>query len=392
MFPLFLFRQMTNIGILLPRSSYYQSIGFDIYNGLKLGLKHLDRDEVRILTENVGFGADKNTVYRAAERLILEEDCSIVLAYISHRSANLLRPLFMSTNRILIVLDAGVNLPQEWPSTPNIVFHSLHNCLGAWLTGKLAAESGHKVGGMVTGYYDGGYLHTAALTEGFVQHGGKIEFNHATGYKTDDFSMEPLKNLTREDNNTCLLSLFSGDFNEWFLRDIHEIFPENTPPIYKATFALEESMLEKTPYTTNSIRGITSWTKKLNNPENIEFIQTMKDAGFEANLFSLLGWEIALMSTTAIDLMLKHKNNGREVTNLLKESSYQTPRGTLKFHNESNTTLSPMYKVEVVDNGLGYNGIEIIDEVPNIEYEYEKMSSINLNGAISGWYNSYTCN
>lgn len=392
MFPSFFFRKMTTIGILLPRSTYYQTIGFDLYNGLKLGLKHLDRDDVRIITENVGFGADKNTIYRGAERLILEEDCSVVLAYISHRSANLLRPLFMSTNRILIVLDAGVNLPQEWPSTPNILFHSLHNCLGAWFTGKLAAESGHTVGGMVTGYYDGGYLHTAAITEGFVKHGGKIEFNHATGYKTDDFSMEPLKELTSPNNTSCLLSLFSGDFNEWFLRDIKEIFADRTPPIYKAPFALEETMLERTPYTINSIRGISTWTKKLKNPENIEFLQIMKEAGFEANLFSLLGWETALISITAVDLMLLHKNNGREVTNTLKESTFQTPRGRIKFHNESNTTLSPMFEVKVVDNGLGFNSIEIIDEVSNLEIEYEKMSKIDLNGAISGWYNSYTCN
>src|SRR3989338_2192712 len=101
---------MPKIGVLLPRSSYY---------------------------EIIGFGADKNSVYRAAERILLDENIAVVFAYLTQRSAQLLRPLFMAANRLLIVLDAGANLPQEWPTTPNILYHSLHNSLGAWLSGKM---------------------------------------------------------------------------------------------------------------------------------------------------------------------------------------------------------------------------------------------------------------
>lgn len=383
---------MPTIGILLPRSTYYETIGFDIFNGLRAGLDNIGREDIRIVTDNVGFGADKNAVYRAAERLVLEENCSVILAYITHRSAQLLRPLFMSSNRLLIVLDAGANLPQEWPVTPNILYHSLHNSLGAWLTGKLAARSGNIEGGLVTGYYDGGYLHTAAITEGYSRNGGSIQFNHATGYKSDDFTMKPLENFCPENKPTCLLSLFSGDFNEWFLRDLKEIYPNQFPPIYKAPFALEETMLEKIPYPKSLIKGIACWSKNLDNEANKLFCKTLDESGFVINLFSLLGWEGAIIAAQALDLMISQKNNGRLAANELKTLAFDTPRGTIYFHDGSNTTLAPMYEVSIVDNGHGNCSLKVENMLANIEADYDEMMKIELNGSISGWFNSYTCN
>ena len=107
---------MQTIGILLPRSTYYQTIGFDLFEGLRSGLRHLGRSDIKIITENIGFGAEKQQCYRSAEKLLLEENVSVVIAYIGHRTAQLLRPLFLAANKMLIVLDAGANLPNEWPA------------------------------------------------------------------------------------------------------------------------------------------------------------------------------------------------------------------------------------------------------------------------------------
>lgn len=383
---------MPTIGILLPRSTYYNSIGFDLFQGLRSGMTRAGREDIRIVTENIGFGAEKNTVYRAAEKMIMEDNVSVVLAYITPRSAQLLRPLFMSSNRLLIVLDSGASLPQEWPATPNILYHSLHNALGAWYSGKLAAQSGNKEGGMVTGYYDGGYLHTAALTYGYTQHGGNIQFNHATGFMQSDFKMEPLRELRANHEGSCLLSLFSGDFNEWFLRDIKSLYGDNCPPIYKAPFGLEETMLEKSVHTGQTIRGYASWSKHLQNPQNAVFIETLQEAGFTPNLFSLLGWEAADLAIAALDLMTTHKNNGRLVTEELKSFTFDSPRGSVHFHKEYNTTLAPLYQVDVVANEEGNCQIAITDVVSEVDSDFEQMAQIELEGTISGWFNSYVCN
>src|SRR4051794_32562428 len=125
---------MQTIGLLLPRSTYYTGLSFDLFEGVRFSLNFLEREDIRVVTENIGFGTDKQLCYKAAEELIMHQNATVVLAYIGHRMAQVLKPLFQASNRLLIVLDAGANVPHEWPETPNIIYHSLHNSFGSWLT------------------------------------------------------------------------------------------------------------------------------------------------------------------------------------------------------------------------------------------------------------------
>lgn len=381
---------MQNIGILLPRSTYYETISFDLYEGLRSGLKYLGLDEVKIITENIGFGAERQSLYRSAERLLMEENVSVVFAYIAPRSAQLLRPLFMAANKLLIVLDSGAGLPQEWPVSPNILSHSLHNALGAWLSGQRAA-SRFKQGGMVTGYYDGGYLHTMAITEGFARHGAEIKFNHATGYRLEDFSIKPITEFLDQYPDSCILSLFSGDFNQWFLRDLKQLFGDKIPAVYAAPFGLEETMLARSTYA-GSVYGTVSWSQSLQNPANKVFKETVSEQGRNPNLFSLLGWEAAFLTKLYAELSAEHKFDLPAIVAKLKSSTFESPRGTIQFHDQTNTTLSPMYEAHVIPDSNGNCGLEISGEVHGVEESYNDVTSMKLNNAISGWYNSYTCN
>jgi len=50
---------MSQIGILIPRSTFYETVGFDMFEGLRSGLKHLGREDIKIFSENIGFGTDQ---------------------------------------------------------------------------------------------------------------------------------------------------------------------------------------------------------------------------------------------------------------------------------------------------------------------------------------------
>ncbi|TND07479.1 MAG: branched-chain amino acid transport system substrate-binding protein [Bacteroidetes bacterium] len=383
---------MQKIGILLPRSSYYNSIGFDMFEGLRAGLDKSGHGDVKIVTENIGFGADRQQVYRSAEKLLLEENAGIILAYVGHRTAQMLRPLFMSANRLLIVLDAGANLPQEWPVSPNMLYHSLHNSLGAYLAGRRAFHDGFVKGGMVSNYYDGGYLHIVGITNGFADSGGAICFNHATGHTPGEFKLDPLADHLKQYPDACLLPVFSGDFNEWFFRDMKALFPEKLPPMYVPPFAFEEMMLSNAVYPGDTVRGIAAWSKDLENAANKTFTAAITEAGREANLFSLLGWEGAFLAVEALAKMKEHKNNARSAGDQLKAFRFQSPRGEIYFASETNTTLSPMYEAHLEDDGTGHCRLKITGDAKEVAEAYSAMTAASLDNAISGWFNSYTCN
>lgn len=382
---------MQTIGILLARSTYYQTISFDLYEGLRSGLNHLGQNEIKIVTENIGFGADKQQCYRSAEKLLLEENASIVIAYIGHRTAQLLRPLFLAANKILIVLDAGANMPNEWPSCPNIFYHSLHNALGASLAAKEATNDGHKNAGMVTGYYDGGYLHTYSISKTFQDTGGTISFNHVTGYQTDDFTMEPLKEHLNNYPDSALLSIFSGDYIEWYFKDIKNTFEGQNVPIYLTPFGLEETMLSNSIYPGENVKGIAAWSKKIKTPENRIFIETVSELGKIPNLFSLLSWESAFIALKTLELLKKHKNNIVDIAKDLHSFTFTSPRGQIYFDPKTNTSISPLYKVAVISNVDGKCGLQLEGEAIEVNEYYKKLVNQDLNQATSAWYNSYTC-
>jgi len=382
---------MQTIGILLPRSTYYETIGFEIFNGLKAGLQKIGNEEVRVVTENIGFGADKQQCYRSAEKLLLEENASIVIAYIGQRGAQLLRPLFLSMNRLLIVLDAGANLPHEADYCPNIVYHSFHNSVGSWLSSKMAITDGLKDGGMVTGYYDGGYLHTVALTEGFVRNGGNICFNLATGFKPETFSMDDLQTHLQNYPGSALLTLFSGDFVQWFFKDLKRVFGEESQPIYLSPFGLEEGMLAEAPFPGEHTKGIAAWSVTLDSLENQEFITAIESFTDKTpTIFALMGWESALL----VDHLLKMQmeQGTKKITpEILNRISFKSPRGQVSFYEKLNTTYAPMYRATVIPTDNNMCQLRIEETIEDIVPLLDEISGIHMNNVETAWYNSYVC-
>lgn len=383
---------MPTIGILLPRSTYYETIGFDLYEGLRSGLNHYGLQDFKIVTENIGFGSDKQLCYQSAEKLLLEENVTLVIAYIGQRMAQLLRPLFLAANKILIVLDSGANLPTESPSSSNIIYHSLQNSLGAWLASQQAIKDGYFSAGMVTGYYDGGYLQTYSLCNSFEKAGGQICFNHATGYKENDFTMEPLKNHLDQFPSTALLSLFSGDYVQWYFAGIKDWISDKKTSIYLPPFGFEETMLQKAVFPNCTVKGVAAWSKNIDSEENNLFISTINKSGRTPNLFSLLAWESTQIIIQVLELLNKNENNVAHTISDLLNFEFIGPRGKVSFDSKTNTSIAPLFEAEIIMNEEdGMCKINLLSEVKGIKETFESLSELELDSATSAWYNSYVC-
>lgn len=388
---------MKKIGLLLPRSTYYASIGHDIHQGLKQGFFAQNNDQLhqpQLVSENIGFGTDPQLCYNLVEKMLLISEIELVIAYISHKTAQMIRPLFKAVNKILIVLDSGANLPQEWPRSSNTLYHSLHNSLGNFLVSQMAAQKGLTKAVNVTGYYDGGYLHSHAGYIGFSEAGGTILYNHATGYRRDDFNLSELKKWFDSGNSAdCLLSLFSGDYIQWYFEELKADFSPDQFTIILPPFGLEESVLAESPFPNQRLLGLASWSEKLLNAENQVFIDRMLSSGKSANLFSLLGYEASLLASSILELMEKCHHNGKEVCKDIMAMEFQTPRGKLLFDQATQTSMAPMYQTKVIPDEKGMCQLEIIGaiNINQIQEAYRKMVSKPLNNATSGWVNSYTC-
>jgi branched-chain amino acid transport system substrate-binding protein len=381
------------IGVLVPKSSHYGAIGVNLLAGLRNSLTYYGNNETQIIPKSIAFGAHKNEVYKAAEQLIVEEDVQLLVAYISNKMVQVIRALVMATNKILLVLDAGANLPQESPTSPNIFYISLHNALGAWLAAKYAIKDGYKEAAFTSCFYDGGYLHTYAIAKAFTHNGGNIIANHVVQYNEETFTMLPLHNLYEAGSTACTLAIFSGEYAQWFYKNI-------TPPqkysnlyVYAAPFTLEEQMLQKTPFPQVNVKGVVSWSATLDTPENNVFKQVVaQETDDTANVFHVLGWEAGQLIINVLSLIATHKKNILAISMELKQQTFNTPRGLLCFNNTHNTTLTPMYEVMLTEAADGNSALKINSILTDVQTDFEVMAQGDLKGATSGWFNSYVCN
>ncbi|HRG93663.1 MAG TPA: hypothetical protein PLZ10_11990, partial [Chitinophagaceae bacterium] len=160
---------MLRVGVLLPRSSLFPALGLDILNGIKSCLKYNDvQGEYSFLTDNIGFGIEEAEIYTKAERMLLQEEADLVAVVADLNIKELLEPLFTSFNKILMIVNMGAGIPDNWSSGPTTIVHSLNFSLQARLTGKLAAlENENKKGACTLSYYDAGYRQVYAMMNSF---------------------------------------------------------------------------------------------------------------------------------------------------------------------------------------------------------------------------------
>ena len=86
-----------------------------------------------------------------------------------------------------------------------------------------------------------------------------------------------------------------------------------------------------------------------------------------------------------------HSNNALKAGEDLKAFSFVGPRGHCYFHATTHHSLSPLFEVELVDDGKGYCSVHINEVVTAPELPFEALVTQPLGNAVSGWYNSYAC-
>ncbi|HEX2629077.1 MAG TPA: hypothetical protein VHM26_08700, partial [Chitinophagaceae bacterium] len=147
-------------------------------DGLKTSLSgNTPAIPVQFYAEGVGFGGTEKDVYQKAEKLLMIDGVDVLLAFIDERILDLILPLANASGKLLVVINAGANCPQNWVPQPNVVRLTLQHAFLCWMSGKLAAE-GNKKAVMATTFYDCGYLHTAKMVGGFMEAGGDLRYNY----------------------------------------------------------------------------------------------------------------------------------------------------------------------------------------------------------------------
>lgn len=382
---------MLRAGILMPRSALFPSLGLDMLNGLKENLKKQNVfDQVKLVTDNIGFGINEPEIYAKAEKMLLQEDADMVIVCVDTRTTEMLQPLFTASNKILLAVNFGANFSDNWQPAPSTITHSLNFCLHARLTGMLAAKETNQQAVNVVSYYDGGYRQCFSMINAHHANGGVPRYNHITDLKQEKFTLAPMADFLEQNTDVnTLLCLFAGDMAERFYREISPLQKKLKLNLYVSPMMLDESLKKSLgdDFSINNVKGFTPWHSSLNNKANKIFKETIASST-SANYFSLLGWDAGLILSEIIRLNNTGITNAAAVIKSLTETSFDSPRGWMKIDAATQHSYGPSYLADCKSKMK----ITVGNEAENIEAEWSAFTHEKTTpGEYSSWRNTYLC-
>jgi branched-chain amino acid transport system substrate-binding protein len=303
--------------------------------------------------------------------------------------ANRLSPLFAAAGKLLIITNAGANYPLVSVAGSPVLFHSLHDSLCAFLTGKLCGAAGDKNAIMATSFYDGGYQHAHAISNGFTLGGGEIKFNFVSHFKKEMFSAESLAMFIKNNPGVKkLLAVFCGDMARCFYEKLAPLQQEFNLQLYGSPMMFDctpGDFAETKPFV-KQIKGYTGWVPEIDNAANREFKTFyQKENKKEANLFSFQGWEQALLLKEYFQ-QIESAGNITAAMALLKSKPFTSPRGMISI-NDKQWLLGPVHLVHAVNN----LEITVEDTITDISTAWEEMMAQIPDSEFSNWRNTYLC-
>ncbi len=380
------------IGVLLPRSSLYPVLAMDLISGLKNGFNAFGIDDVVFRYENIGFGGIEASIYSKVEKLLLEENVSIVIAFMDHTEAFKLEPLFSNLNKLLIILDPGGHIPLNWNTSPFCYTLSLQAALGSRLTGQLATEEGSVRPVFATSFYEGGYLQCFSYLKGLESGGGEVQSHFVVPFQREDFKIDPLHHSFEQYKPDSILAQFSAESGEFFLKEYMNSGLFKELKLYSSPFMLEETWLSRISYPFDGIKGYVTWFQDIESESN-QFFQKYieKETGKTGNIFSMFGWEAAQFVIECKKILNIYDQKIVFAQPYLEKICFESPRGHVQMHAVTHHLLAPMYVTEIIQTENKYCKLKLIEMDAAILEKFEQYILDKPQGVFSKWTNTYLC-
>jgi len=374
------------IGLLLPRSDMFPTLGMDLMNGLKLAIANSGKTDIspNFIVEGIGNAVDASLL-KTAEKFILQEDVAITIAFCGNNQLTELIGIFSNYKKPLIHLDLGGIVLKKEHTSPFVLHHTLNSWQSAYAMGMYAAKELGKKAAMIASIYDGAYHMSAALLEGFGKDGGTVTNYYVSpmDYKTESF--EGMVTGIRESSPDVIFALFSYKEGQKVFDVLANSDLNGTIPILAIPYMTDESVNTEDLKIEN-VKSVATWSFDDEHAEMHDFVGKYLAAYEEApNIMGLLGFEAGLTLSNCISSEAKIAS---KLADTLQNKTIMTPRGNLQY-NDFNESQIDSFKVrEFKYNNTKYHNT-VVDTLDTSFSETLYASFENLPNP--GWQNPYIC-
>jgi branched-chain amino acid transport system substrate-binding protein len=319
------------VGLMLPATGTYASLGTMIENGFKLYVQEqggkLGGREIQYFKVD-----DESDPAKAADNVnkLIKRDAVDVLVGTVHSGVALsMAKAARESNTLLIVPNAGADVVTGPMCAKNIFRSSFSNWQPAYAMGKVAAERGHKKAITITWNYAAGNESTKGFVEGFEAGGGKVTQQLNLPFPNVEF--QALLTQIAAQKPDAVYAFFAGGGAVKFVKDYAATGLMKTVPLYGPGF-LTDGTLEAQGESAQGMLTTLHYADNLNTPRDNAFrLNFAKAYKVSADVYAVQGYDAAQMLAAGLKAAGGDIKNRDKLVAGMEAAQIDSPRGKFKL-------------------------------------------------------------
>jgi len=335
------------VGLLLPYSSVYASLGKEIEAGFRLALKHYagDLGDTKIVIVKADTEVKPPVGLAKAKKLVLQDKVDVMVGVVSSGVLGAIRDFVDGSKTPLIVANAGNDKMTGAKCSPYVIRVSFSNSQISRPMGPYLAGKGVKTAYVMASDYAAGRQMIASFRKGFEASGGKIVGEAFTPFrKTKDFG--PYLIAAKAAKPDAIYVFYAGGEAINYVKQYASFGLKSTVPLYGAGFLTSPLYVQVEGKAAAGVTAALHYVPTIDTPENARFQKDFQAAqGRIGSEFAVQGYDAGRMVVEAI------KASGGDKAKFkaqIGKTAFTGPRGPLKIDPATNNVIQNIYIFENV--------------------------------------------
>lgn len=352
-----------DVGLLLPYSGVYASVGGEIEAAFKLGLEEYASDLDTEFTLHLEDTEVKPATGLAkARRLILQEEVDVIVGVASSGVLGAVRDIVDSTGVPLIVANAGNDAATGEDCSPYITRvsfsnHQVNSAMGTWM----ATENIGTVYTLASDYAAGRQM-IGAFADAYAEAGGSVIGGDYTPFqKTQDYG--PYIAQAQASGADAIYVFYAGGEAISFVNQYDSFGAAEDLPLYGPGFLTSQLYVDAQGQAADGVITALHYVPTIGTSENATFVEAFVAAtGRMPSEYAVQGYDAA----HALVKVVRGGATDREsIAQALRTVRFISPRGELSIDTATNNIVQPIYVYETVVSDSGATQ-EILATLPAV--------------------------
>jgi branched-chain amino acid transport system substrate-binding protein len=335
------------VGLMLPYSGTFASLGNAIENGFQLYVKEqggkIGGREIELV--KVDDESEPSKATDNINKLIKRDNVDLVVGSVHSGVAMAMAKVAKDTGTLLIVPNAGADAITGAMCAKNIYRTSFSNWQPGYAMGEQAAKNGIKKVMTVTWKYAAGEESVKGFKEGFEKNGGTVTKELTVPFPNVEF--QSLLTEVAAAKPDAVYAFFAGAGAVKFVKDYAAAGLNRSIPLYGPGF-LTDGTLEAQGSAATGILTTLHYADGLNNKRDAAFrLAYVKAYKMQPDVYAVQGYDAAQLLAIGLNATKGDLSKKAEFEDAILKAKIDSPRGTITI-SKAHNPIQDIYLREVV--------------------------------------------